>query len=114
MSFIDVVFYVFAVITVMAGVGVVVSRNPVHAALFLVLAFCSAAGIWMLLEAEFLAGGVLELGRVGAAEARLLDARGVLAVMSDLATRGVTMYDDTRVPTQQRRQSRNNGLGASS
>ena len=55
MSFIDVVFYVFAVITVMAGVGVVVSRNPVHAALFLVLAFCSAAGVWMLLEAEFLA-----------------------------------------------------------
>ncbi len=55
MSFTDVVFYIFAAITVMAGVGVVVSRNPVHAALFLVLSFCSAAGIWMLLEAEFLA-----------------------------------------------------------
>ncbi len=55
MSFFDVVFYLFAAITVMAGVGVVVARNPVHAALFLVLAFCSAAGIWMLLEAEFLA-----------------------------------------------------------
>jgi len=55
MSFFDVVFYLFATITVLAGVGVVVSRNPVHAALFLVLAFCSAAGIWMLLEAEFLA-----------------------------------------------------------
>jgi NADH-quinone oxidoreductase subunit J len=55
MSFFDVVFYLFASITVMAGVGVVVARNPVHAALFLVLAFCSAAGIWMLLEAEFLA-----------------------------------------------------------
>ncbi|MFA6971942.1 MAG: NADH-quinone oxidoreductase subunit J [Gallionella sp.] len=55
MSFFDVVFYLFATITVLAGVGVVVARNPVHAALFLVLAFCSSAGIWMLLEAEFLA-----------------------------------------------------------
>lgn len=55
MSFFDVVFYLFASITVMAGMGVVVARNPVHAALFLVLAFCSAAGVWMLLEAEFLA-----------------------------------------------------------
>ncbi len=55
MSFVDVAFYLFASITVMAGVGVVIARNPVHAALYLVLAFCSAAGIWMLLEAEFLA-----------------------------------------------------------
>ena len=55
MSFFDVVFYLFASITVMAGMGGVVARNPVHAALFLVLAFCSAAGVWMLLEAEFLA-----------------------------------------------------------
>jgi NADH-quinone oxidoreductase subunit J len=55
MSFFDVVFYLFATITVLAGIGVVVARNPVHAALFLVLAFCSAAGIWMLLEVEFLA-----------------------------------------------------------
>jgi NADH-quinone oxidoreductase subunit J len=55
MSFFDVVFYLFTTITVLAAVGVVVARNPVHAALFLVLAFCSAAGVWMLLEAEFLA-----------------------------------------------------------
>lgn len=55
MSFFDVVFYLFTTITLLAGVGVVVARNPVHAALFLVLAFCSSAGIWMLLEAEFLA-----------------------------------------------------------
>ena len=55
MNFVDVVFYLFATITLLAGVGVVVARNPVHAALFLVLAFCSGAGIWMLLEAEFLA-----------------------------------------------------------
>ncbi len=55
MSFFDVVFYLFATITLLAATGVIVARNPVHAALFLVLAFCSAAGIWMLLEAEFLA-----------------------------------------------------------
>ncbi|HEX5337569.1 MAG TPA: NADH-quinone oxidoreductase subunit J [Gallionella sp.] len=55
MSFASVVFYLFAVLTVIAGMGVITARNPVHAALFLVLAFCSASGIWMLLEAEFLA-----------------------------------------------------------
>lgn len=55
MSFVDVVFYVFAVLTVFSGMGVITSRNPINAALFLVLAFCSSAGIWMLLEAEFLA-----------------------------------------------------------
>jgi NADH-quinone oxidoreductase subunit J len=49
------VFYTFAVITVLAGLSVITARNPVHAALFLVLAFCSAAGVWILLEAEFLA-----------------------------------------------------------
>lgn len=55
MSFASVVFYLFAAITVFAGMGVITSRNPVNAALFLVLAFCSSSGIWMLLEAEFLA-----------------------------------------------------------
>ena len=55
MSFFDAVFYLFAIITTLAATGVIIARNPVHAALFLVLAFCSAAGIWMLLEAEFLA-----------------------------------------------------------
>lgn len=55
MSFFDAVFYLFAILATLAATGVIVARNPVHAALFLVLAFCSAAGIWMLLEAEFLA-----------------------------------------------------------
>ena len=49
------VFYFFAAVTVLAAVRVITVRNPVHAALFLVLAFCSMAGIWLLLEAEFLA-----------------------------------------------------------
>jgi NADH-quinone oxidoreductase subunit J len=65
MNFLDVVFYVFAALTVFAGMGVITARNPVNAALFLVLAFCSSAGIWILLEAEFLAI-VLVLVYVGA------------------------------------------------
>lgn len=55
MSFDTLVFYIFAAITVFAALNVITSRNPVYAALYLVLAFCSSAGIWILLEAEFLA-----------------------------------------------------------
>jgi NADH-quinone oxidoreductase subunit J len=50
-----ILFYVFAAILVIAALRVVTARNPVHAALFLVLAFFTAAAIWMLLHAEFLA-----------------------------------------------------------
>ena len=50
-----VVFFLFAALSVFAAVRVITARNPVHAALFLVLAFFSMAGIWLLLEAEFLA-----------------------------------------------------------
>ena len=55
MEFKTFVFYFFSAILVFAGLRVITSRNPVHAALFLVLAFFSAAGVWMLLQAEFLA-----------------------------------------------------------
>lgn len=48
-------FYLLSALTVFAALRVITSRNPVHAALFLVLAFFSTSGIWMLLEAEFLA-----------------------------------------------------------
>jgi NADH-quinone oxidoreductase subunit J len=48
-------FYAFSAIVVFAALRVVTSRNPVHSALFLVLAFSSAAAIWLLLRAEFLA-----------------------------------------------------------
>ncbi|MDD3883535.1 MAG: NADH-quinone oxidoreductase subunit J [Gallionella sp.] len=50
-----IVFYLFAALTVFAGLRVITARNPMHAVLFLVLAFVASAGIWMLLEAEFLA-----------------------------------------------------------
>ncbi|HKY01299.1 MAG TPA: NADH-quinone oxidoreductase subunit J [Burkholderiales bacterium] len=49
------IFYIFATILVLSGLAVITSRNPVHAALFLVLAFVTASGIWLLLRAEFLA-----------------------------------------------------------
>jgi NADH-quinone oxidoreductase subunit J len=52
---IETLFYLFATVTVLAALRVITSRNPLHAVLFLVLAFVSSAGIWMLLEAEFLA-----------------------------------------------------------
>jgi NADH-quinone oxidoreductase subunit J len=48
-------FYVFAAILVFAALRVITARNPVHAALYLVLSFFSAAAIWLLLRAEFLA-----------------------------------------------------------
>ena len=51
----DVMFYVFAVVTVASGVMVVSARNPVHSVLFLILAFFNSAGLFVLLGAEFLA-----------------------------------------------------------
>ncbi|NJM32027.1 MAG: NADH-quinone oxidoreductase subunit J [Limnobacter sp.] len=55
MNTLTVFFYVFSAILVFAGLRVITAKNPVHAALFLVLSFFSASALWMLLEAEFLA-----------------------------------------------------------
>ncbi|MFK7857235.1 MAG: NADH-quinone oxidoreductase subunit J [Granulosicoccus sp.] len=55
MTFELIVFYAFAIIMVGAAAAVITARNPVHAAMFLVLTFFTCAGIWLLLEAEFLA-----------------------------------------------------------
>jgi NADH-quinone oxidoreductase subunit J len=63
--FVTLLFYAFAAVLVGSALGVVLSRNPVHAALFLVLAFFTSAALWLLLEAEFL-GIVLVLVYVGA------------------------------------------------
>ena len=48
-------FYAFAGMLVIAALGVITTRNPVHSALFLVLAFVQSAVLWLLIEAEFLA-----------------------------------------------------------
>lgn len=49
-----VLFYIFAAVLIFAASRVITARNPVHAALFLVLAFVNSSFLWMLLEAEFL------------------------------------------------------------
>jgi NADH-quinone oxidoreductase subunit J len=47
-------FYAFSAVLLFAALRVITARNPVHAALYLVLAFFQASGVWMLLQAEFL------------------------------------------------------------
>ena len=59
------IFYLFAVVLIAASLRVITARNPVHSALSLVLAFVACSGLWLLLEAEFLAV-VLVLVYVGA------------------------------------------------
>ncbi len=54
-NFQEIIFYTFAALTIFAALRVITARNPVHAVMFLVLAFISSSGIWLLLEAEFLA-----------------------------------------------------------
>ena len=65
MTITEILFYAFSAVLVVAAIGVITARNPVHAALFLVFAFFNSAVLWMLLEAEFLAI-VLVLVYVGA------------------------------------------------
>jgi NADH-quinone oxidoreductase subunit J len=55
MTFDAFIFYVFSAILVVSALSVIIARNPVHSALFLVLAFFTSAALWMLLRAEFLA-----------------------------------------------------------
>jgi NADH-quinone oxidoreductase subunit J len=55
MTFQAFIFYSFSAILVFAAIGVIIARNPVHSALFLVLAFFTSAGLWIQLQAEFLA-----------------------------------------------------------
>ncbi|KPQ08133.1 MAG: NADH-quinone oxidoreductase subunit NuoJ [Rhodobacteraceae bacterium HLUCCA12] len=55
MSVADFAFYIFAIVVVAAGLLVVIARNPVHSVLWLILAFLSSAGLFVLLGAEFLA-----------------------------------------------------------
>ena len=55
MTFNEIVFYFFSAVLIFAALGVITARNPVHAALLLVLAFFTSAAIWLQLQAEFLA-----------------------------------------------------------
>ena len=55
MTFQTFIFYFLSSVLVLAALGVITARNPIHAALLLVLAFFTSSGIWLLLQAEFLA-----------------------------------------------------------
>ena len=50
----NIIFFIFAIVLIYAATMVVVSRNPVHAVLFVMLAFFSSAVLWMIMQAEFL------------------------------------------------------------
>jgi NADH-quinone oxidoreductase subunit J len=84
-------FYAFAAILIVAAVGVITVRNPVHAALFLVLAFVQSAVLWLLIEAEFLAL-VLVLVYVGAVMVLFLFVVMMLDVNVEEIRRGFTRY----------------------
>src|SRR5471030_1526219 len=91
MEFKTALFYAFSAIMILAATRVITARNPVHAALFLVLAFFSAAGIWMLLEAEFLAI-VLVLVYVGAVMVLFLFVVMMLDINLDRLREGFWSY----------------------
>ncbi len=55
MTFQAFIFYFFSAVLILTAIGVIAARNPVHSALLLVLAFFTSSGIWILLQAEFLA-----------------------------------------------------------
>jgi len=87
----SILFYVFAAIMFGAALGVVFSRNPVHAVMFLVFTFFNAAILWLLAEAEFLAI-VLVLVYVGAVMVLFLFVVMMLEVNIEAAKRGLTRY----------------------
>ena len=84
-------FYAFASVLIIAAIGVIASRNPVHSALFLVLAFFESAMLWLLMEAEFLAV-VLVLVYVGAVMVLFLFVVMMLDINVERMRDGYTRY----------------------
>ena len=80
-------FYVFSAVLLLAAFRVITARNPVHAALYLVLAFFQASGVWMLLQAEFLSI-TLVLVYVGAVMVLFLFVVMMLDINLDLLRQG--------------------------
>jgi NADH-quinone oxidoreductase subunit J len=91
MSIVEILFYAFSAVLIVAAVGVITARNPVHCALFLVWAFFNSAAIWLLLEAEFLAI-VLMLVYVGAVMVLFLFVVMMLDVNIAKMREGFTRY----------------------
>ncbi len=88
---ITLVFYCLSAILVFAAARVITVRNPVQAALFLVLAFFTSAGIWLLLEAEFLAIALV-LVYVGAVMVLFLFVVMMLDINTDSVREGFARY----------------------
>ena len=86
-----ILFYCFATILIGAALGVIFSRNPVHAVMFLVLAFFESAMLWLLIEAEFLAI-VLVLVYVGAVMVLFLFVVMMLDIDVERMKGGYTRY----------------------
>ena len=86
-----ILFYMFAAVMVGAALGVVFSRNPVHAVMFLVLTFFQAACLWLMAEAEFLAI-VLVLVYVGAVMVLFLFVVMMLDIKVEEVQRSLTRY----------------------
>ena len=84
-------FYAFASVLIIAAIGVIASKNPVHSALFLVLAFFESAMLWLLMEAEFLAV-VLVLVYVGAVMVLFLFVVMMLDINVERMRDGYTRY----------------------
>ena len=84
-------FYFFSGLLIVASIGVIVSRNPVHAAMFLVLAFFQSAVLWIMAEAEFL-GIVLVLVYVGAVMVLFLFVVMMLDINVEVVRKGLTRY----------------------
>ncbi len=91
MTITEILFYVFSAVLVVAALGVITARNPVHAVLFLVFAFFNSAVIWLLMEAEFLAI-VLVLVYVGAVMVLFLFVVMMLDVNVTQMREGFTRY----------------------
>ena len=91
MSIPEILFYAFSGVRIVAALGVITARNPVYAALFLVLAFLNSAVLWLLLEAEFLAI-VLVLVYVGAVMVLFLFVVMMLDVNATQLREGFTRY----------------------
>ena len=91
MIFQDYVFYALAAILLFAGLRVITTRNPVQAALFLVLAFFTSAAIWLMLDAEFLAL-LLVVVYVGAVMVLFLFVVMMLDINIEELRKGFTRY----------------------
>jgi NADH-quinone oxidoreductase subunit J len=87
----QIAFYVMAAITCLSGVAVITQRNPVHSVLFLILAFFSAAGLFVLMGAEFLAM-LLVVVYVGAVAVLFLFVVMMLDVDFNKLRQGFTNY----------------------